>query len=103
MKQNYAPRECTLAREEDVASDRARRESSVNGTLYYRLTETIEYGGTKMEEEYWERFRTTGSVTDYLSYRGAVEQRNREEQKVQGESYGREHYGDRNDSVGTTE
>ncbi|MBQ8315186.1 MAG: hypothetical protein IJ427_08980 [Lachnospiraceae bacterium] len=56
-----------------------------------------------MEEEYWERFRTTGSVTDYLSYRGAVEQRNREEQKVQGESYGREHYGDRNDSVGTTE
>ncbi len=56
-----------------------------------------------MEEEYWERFKTTGSVTDYLSYRGAAEQRNKEEQKVQGENYGREYYGDRNDSVGTTE
>ena len=59
------------------------------------------YGGATMEEEYWERFRTTGSVTDYLSYRQAAEQRNKEEQKVQGESYGREHYGDRNDTVGT--
>jgi hypothetical protein len=55
-----------------------------------------------MEDEYWEKFRTTGSVTDYLSYRGVSEQKNKEEQKVQGESYGREHYGDRNDSVGTT-
>ncbi len=56
-----------------------------------------------MEDEYWERFKTTGSVADYLTYRGAVEQNNKEQQKVQGESYGREHYGDRNDSVGTTE
>lgn len=54
-----------------------------------------------MEEEYWERFRTTGSVTDYLSYRGAVEQRNKQEQAVQGESYDGKHYSDRNDIVGT--
>ena len=69
----------------------------------FEMTEIIEYGGTAMEEEYWEKFKATGSVTDYLSYRMSVEQRNKEEQKVQGESYGREHYGDRNDSVGTTE
>lgn len=55
-----------------------------------------------MEEEYWERFKTTGSVADYLSYRGAVEQRSKEEHKVQGESYDGKHYSDRNDIVGTT-
>lgn len=64
--------------------------------------ETIEYGGMAMEEEYWERFKTTGSVTDYLSYCSVIEQRKKEEQKVQGETYGREHYSDRDDSVGTT-
>ncbi len=55
-----------------------------------------------MEEEYWEKFRTTGSVTDYLSYRNAVEQRNTQEQKTQGDSYDGKHYGDRHDTVGTT-
>ncbi len=55
-----------------------------------------------MEEEYWERFKTTGSVTDYLSYRDAVEQRNREAGSKQGDAYDGKHYGDRNDTVGTT-
>ena len=68
-----------------------------------KMTETFIYRGATMEEEYWEKFRATGSVKDYLSYRASAEQRNNEEQKVQGESYGREHYGDRNDFVGTTE
>ena len=54
-----------------------------------------------MEEEYWERFKTTGRVEDYLSYRGAVEQRNTEQQKAQGDGYDGKHYGDRHDTVGT--
>ena len=56
-----------------------------------------------MEDEYWERFKTTGSVADYLSYRGAVEQSSKEQQKAQGEGYDGKHYGDRNDTVGTTD
>ncbi len=55
-----------------------------------------------MEEEYWEKFRTTGSVADYLSYRNAVKQENNEQQKVQGDTYDGKYYGDRNDTVGTT-
>ena len=55
-----------------------------------------------MEEEYWERFKTTGSVTDYLSYRNAVRQESSDQQKAQGESYDGKYYGDRNDTVGTT-
>ena len=54
-----------------------------------------------MEEEYWERFRTTGSVTDYLSYRDAMEQRNREAGKTQGDGYDGKHNSDRHDTVGT--
>ena len=54
-----------------------------------------------MEEEYWERFKTTGSVADYLSYRGVAEQNNKEQQKVQGDAYDGKHYGDRDDTVGT--
>ncbi len=54
-----------------------------------------------MEEEYWARFIASGSVADYLSYRNAAGARNRQEQKVQGESYDGEHYSDRNDIVGT--
>lgn len=56
-----------------------------------------------MEEEYWERFKTTGRVDDYLSYRNAVKQGNNEQQKVQGESYDGKYYGDRNDTVGATD
>ena len=56
-----------------------------------------------MEDEYWERFKSTGSVADYLSYRGAREQSNKEQQKTQGESYDGKHYGDRDDTVGTTD
>ncbi|MBQ3027502.1 MAG: hypothetical protein IJD26_00350 [Lachnospiraceae bacterium] len=55
-----------------------------------------------MEDEYWEKFKTTGSVADYLSYRGAVEQSNKEQQKAQGDGYDGKYYGDRNDTVGTT-
>jgi len=55
-----------------------------------------------MEEEYWERFKESGSVTDYLSYRNAVEQRNTREQRTQGESYDGKYYSDRDDTVGTT-
>lgn len=55
-----------------------------------------------MEEEYWEKFRTTGSVADYLSYRNAVKQENNGQQKVQGDSYDGKYYGDRHDTVGTT-
>ncbi|MCH5272046.1 MAG: hypothetical protein J1E35_00095 [Lachnospiraceae bacterium] len=54
-----------------------------------------------MEEEYWVRFTTTGSITDYLSYREAVEQRSRQEQTMQGEPYDGKYYGDGNDIVGT--
>lgn len=54
-----------------------------------------------MEEEYWTRFLSSGSVTDYLSYREAVEKQHRQEQAVQGESYDGKHYSDRNDIVGT--
>ena len=54
-----------------------------------------------MEDEYWERFKTTGSVADYLSYRGATAENNKEQQKVQGDAYDGEHYGDRDNSVGT--
>ena len=60
------------------------------------------YGGTAMEEEYWEKFRTTGSVADCLSYRNAVKQRNSKEQRTQGESYDGKHYSDSHDTVGTT-
>ncbi len=55
-----------------------------------------------MEDEYWEKFKTTGSVADYLSYRGAVEQSNKEQQKAQGDGYDGKYYGDRHDTVGTT-
>ncbi len=61
------------------------------------------YGGTAMEEEYWEKFRITGSVADYLSYRNAVKQGNNEQQKEQGESYDGKYYSDRNSTVGTTD
>lgn len=54
-----------------------------------------------MEEEYWEKFKETGSVTDYLSYRSAVNQRDKQEQMTQGEAYGGKHYSDRHDTVGT--
>lgn len=60
------------------------------------------YGGMAMEEEYWSRFITSGSVRDYLSYREAVEHQNKQQQAVQGESYDGKHYSDRNDIVGTT-
>lgn len=53
-----------------------------------------------MEEEYWAKFATTGSITDYLSYRDAVKTGNRKEETVQGESYDGKYYSDRNDSVG---
>ena len=55
-----------------------------------------------MEEEYWAKFRSTGSVADYLSYRNAVKQENDEQQKVQGDVYDGKHYGDRDNTVGTT-
>ena len=55
-----------------------------------------------MEDEYWEKFRTTGSVADYLSYRNAVKQENNGQQKVQGDSYDGKYYGDRHDTVSTT-
>ncbi|MBP3618925.1 MAG: hypothetical protein J6J38_12885 [Lachnospiraceae bacterium] len=55
-----------------------------------------------MEEEYWAKFRETGSVADYLSYRNAVKQGNNEQQKVQGDAYDGKHYGDRHNTVGTT-
>lgn len=54
-----------------------------------------------MEEEYWARFMTSGSVMDYLSYREAAEGQNRQKQAVQGESYDREYNSDRNHIVGT--
>ena len=54
-----------------------------------------------MEDEYWEKFKTTGSVEDYLSYRGAVAQRDKEQQKAQGDGYDGKHYSDRHDTVGT--
>lgn len=54
-----------------------------------------------MEEECWVRFMTTGSVADYLFYREAAEQQNRQEQTVQGESYDGEHYSDGNHIVST--
>ena len=53
-----------------------------------------------MEEEYWAKFRATGSVADYLSYRNAVKQENKEQQKAQGDAYDGKHYSDRNDTVG---
>lgn len=53
-----------------------------------------------MEDEYWTRFITSGSVTDYLCYREAVDGKNRQNQAVQGESYDREHNSDRNHIVG---
>ena len=55
-----------------------------------------------MEDEYWARFTTTGSVTDYLSYREAAKSHERQEQTVQGESYDGKYYSDRNDSVSRT-
>lgn len=55
-----------------------------------------------MEEEYWEKFKETGSVKDYLSYRSAVDRQNQQEQRTQGESYDGKHYSDRDDTVGTT-
>ena len=55
-----------------------------------------------MENEYWERFKSTGSVADYLSYRGAKEQKRNEQQKVQGDTYDGKHYSDSHDTVGTT-
>lgn len=56
-----------------------------------------------MEEEYWARFTTTGSVTDYLSYRDAVKSRDRQEQTVQGESYDGKYYSNGNDTVSRTD
>lgn len=52
-----------------------------------------------MEEEYWAKFKATGSVTDYLSYREAVKSHDRQEETVQGEFYGGKHYGNGNDTV----
>lgn len=56
-----------------------------------------------MEEEYWARFTTTGSVTDYLSYRDVVKSRDRQEQTVQGESYDGKYYSNGNDTVSRTD
>lgn len=55
-----------------------------------------------MEEDYWMRFTATGSVTDYLCYREAVAQKQRQEQMVQGESYDGKHYSDGNGVSGGT-
>lgn len=54
-----------------------------------------------MEDEYWKRFKTTGSVADYLSYRGAADRNNEEQQKTQGDGYDGKHNSDRHDTVGT--
>ncbi|MBQ9767359.1 MAG: hypothetical protein IJW37_04605 [Lachnospiraceae bacterium] len=56
-----------------------------------------------MEDEYWAKFTTTGSVTDYLSYREAVKSRDRQEQTVQGESYDGKYYSNGNDTVSRTD
>ncbi|MGN1084380.1 MAG: hypothetical protein ACI4QX_05220 [Lachnospiraceae bacterium] len=56
-----------------------------------------------MEEDYWVRFMTTGSVTDYLNYRVAAQERSRKEQTVQGESYDGKYYSNGNGTVGTAD
>ncbi len=51
-----------------------------------------------MEEDYWAKFRTTGSVADYLSYRASLKQTHGEEQRMQGETDDGKHNGNGNDT-----
>ena len=80
----------------------ADRTNSIEKYVTSRKYAKLKIRGTAMEEEYWAKFRSTGSVTDYLSYRNAVKQENKEQQKTQGDAYDGKHYGDRDNTVGTT-
>lgn len=51
-----------------------------------------------MEEEYWAKFRATGSVADYLSYRESLKHKQGEGQRIQGESDDGKHNGNGNDT-----
>jgi len=51
-----------------------------------------------MEEDYWTKFRTTGSVADYLSYRASLKEAQKKEPRIQGESDDGEHNGNGNDT-----
>lgn len=52
-----------------------------------------------MEEKYWQQFMATGSIADYLHY--CREKDGAEEELLpQGETDGREHYGNGDDFIG---
>lgn len=57
-----------------------------------------------MTDKNWQQFQKTGSVADYLIYRGISEENRDFEQKknLGAEEYGNDHSTDRNGSVGTT-
>ena len=66
------------------------------------MIETEEKVGLKMERNYWEQFKNSGRVEDYLQYRGIESFQNKMEQYGEKSSESVK-YSDRDDSIGNTD